>query len=78
MLRIAMLHVLALALGAALAGLAATRAPTRRLLNVSYDPTRELYADYNQAFAEALAGDDGREGHTSTSRTAAPASRRAP
>jgi ABC-type sulfate transport system substrate-binding protein len=26
------------------------RAGTRTLLNVSYDPTRELYNDYNQAF----------------------------
>jgi len=25
-----------------------------RLLNVSYDPTREFYQDYNQAFARAL------------------------
>ena len=28
------------------------------ILNVSYDPTRELYKDFNQAFAEALAGGD--------------------
>lgn len=26
--------------------------PTRKLLNVSYDPTRELYTEFNQAFAE--------------------------
>jgi sulfate transport system substrate-binding protein len=33
-------------------GLAATpRAATVNLLNVSYDPTRELYDDYNKAFA---------------------------
>src|SRR5882757_341279 len=33
-------------------GLAATlRAATVSLLNVSYDPTRELYDDYNKAFA---------------------------
>ena len=25
------------------------------LLNVSYDPTRELYQDFNAAFADALA-----------------------
>lgn len=30
---------------------AATHAKTVELLNVSYDPTRELYDDYNQAFA---------------------------
>jgi sulfate/thiosulfate transport system substrate-binding protein len=37
-------------------GLAATIAPaysaTTTLLNVSYDPTRELYDDYNEAFAK--------------------------
>ena len=26
------------------------------LLNVSYDPTRELYQDFNKAFADALEG----------------------
>lgn len=36
-------------LTAALGALAGTQAVT--LLNVSYDPTRELYQDYNQAFA---------------------------
>ncbi|MGR4869796.1 sulfate ABC transporter substrate-binding protein [Variovorax sp. LARHSF232] len=46
-----------LSLGAALgAGMALTALPslaqTVQLLNVSYDPTRELYADYNQAFAK--------------------------
>ena len=30
---------------------AAARAATINLLNVSYDPTRELYEDYNKAFA---------------------------
>jgi sulfate/thiosulfate transport system substrate-binding protein len=30
---------------------AAQTQPTERLLNVSYDPTRELYKDYNRAFA---------------------------
>src|SRR6184192_3053863 len=39
---------LALALAAA-AGFAAAKDIT--LLNVSYDPTRELYQDYNKAFA---------------------------
>ncbi len=28
------------------------------LLNVSYDPTRELYEDYNKAFADLLEGQD--------------------
>jgi len=36
------------------------------LLNVSYDPTRELYVDFNKAFATAY-----------QNRTAAPARRRA-
>jgi sulfate/thiosulfate transport system substrate-binding protein len=39
-----------LGLGAATAR-AATPQATVKLLNVSYDPTRELYEDYNQAFA---------------------------
>src|SRR5436853_4928892 len=42
------LVVLALALG--MAAPAPARAD-KTLLNVSYDPTRELYQDYNQAFA---------------------------
>ena len=46
-----------LSLGAALgAGMALSALPslaqTVQLLNVSYDPTRELYVDYNQAFAK--------------------------
>ena len=46
-----------LALGAlvaslALAGVVTARAADQTLLNVSYDPTRELYEDYNEAFAE--------------------------
>ena len=46
--------------GLALAPLAA-RAQPPELLNVSYDPTRELYAQYNQAFArhwKAASGQD--------------------
>jgi len=38
-----------------------TSAKTFELLNVSYDPTRELYAEYNKAFAahwKAKSGDD--------------------
>ncbi|MBS0630944.1 MAG: sulfate ABC transporter substrate-binding protein [Verrucomicrobia bacterium] len=45
---------------AVLAATAAT-AKTIELLNVSYDPTRELYVDYNKAFAtywKAKTGDD--------------------
>ena len=54
----------ALAAAVALAAfLAAPQAPAKtiELLNVSYDPTRELYADYNAAFAahwKAKTGDD--------------------
>ena len=51
------------ALAAALLALAATGAAAKEiaLLNVSYDPTRELYLDYNKAFAKywkAKTGDD--------------------
>ncbi len=49
-----------LALGLALAALPAGAA-TVKLLNVSYDPTRELYADYDNVFAQywkAKTGDD--------------------
>ncbi|ACI51229.1 sulfate ABC transporter, periplasmic sulfate-binding protein [Gluconacetobacter diazotrophicus PA1 5] len=37
------------------------RAATPRLLNVSYDPTRELYADVSRAFAASWAGAHGGE-----------------
>jgi sulfate/thiosulfate transport system substrate-binding protein len=37
---------------AALGAVAASEAKTIELLNVSYDPTRELYVDYNNAFAK--------------------------
>ena len=47
------------------------------LLNVSYDPTRELYADINKAFARVLEGRDRQDASTSSSRMAARASRRA-
>lgn len=40
------------AAGAALIALSAVRAEAATLLNVSYDPTRELYQDYNAAFAK--------------------------
>jgi sulfate/thiosulfate-binding protein len=45
----------------ALATAAAVSAKTVELLNVSYDPTRELYVDFNKAFAaqwKAKTGDD--------------------
>jgi len=50
---------LSLLLAAGLTG--AASAKTIELLNVSYDPTREFYAEYNQAFArhwKAKTGDD--------------------
>jgi sulfate transport system substrate-binding protein len=46
---------------AAIAAAASATAKSIELLNVSYDPTRELYADYNVAFAKywkAKTGDD--------------------
>jgi len=45
----------------ALLGATGARAASVTLLNVSYDPTREFYEDYNRAFArywKAKAGDD--------------------
>ena len=55
-----------LSLGATLgAGIALTALPsfaqTINLLNVSYDPTRELYVDYNKAFAAYWKGKTGQE-----------------
>jgi sulfate transport system substrate-binding protein len=51
----------AVALGALLGGSMTAYAKNVTLLNVSYDPTRELYVDYNKAFAQywkAKTGDD--------------------
>ena len=51
----------AVALGALLGGSMAAHAKSVTLLNVSYDPTRELYVDYDKAFAKywkAKTGDD--------------------
>jgi sulfate transport system substrate-binding protein len=48
-------------LALALAATSVTTAKNIELLNVSYDPTRELYTDYNAAFAQywkAKTGDD--------------------
>ena len=51
-------HVLAaLLIGLAAAGTASARDP--ELLNVSYDPTRELYAEFNAAFAKKWKADTG-------------------
>ena len=47
------------------------------LLNVSYDPTRELYADFNKAFAAAYARKPARASRSS-SRMAVRVRRRAP
>ena len=47
-----------LALAVALAGsatVALAQKPPVTLLNVSYDPTRELYVEYNAAFAQLVA-----------------------
>ena len=33
------------------------------ILNVSYDPTRELYKDYRRGLRRALEGRDRRDGH---------------
>jgi sulfate/thiosulfate-binding protein len=59
----------ALSLAAVLAGIAAATvgaepdasAPPVSLLNVSYDPTRELYRDLNEAFARHYAEEHGRK-----------------
>lgn len=51
---------LALALGISL-GLPGAHAVEIKLLNVSYDPTRELYQDYNAAFAKYWKGKTGND-----------------
>ena len=53
----------------------AARRPST-LLNVSYDPTRELYQEFNAAFAKYWQARPGRPSRFG-SRTAAPALRRA-
>lgn len=51
--RILALSVFSVILSVILAGLSAcSRSRADELLNVSYDPTRELYQDYNQLFAK--------------------------
>lgn len=47
------------ALALILAGVGTTPAATFKLLNVSYDPTRELYEEYNKAFAAYWKGKTG-------------------
>jgi sulfate/thiosulfate-binding protein len=44
-----------------LLGTTTVRAATVTLLNVSYDPTRELYVDYNAAFAKYWKGKTGQD-----------------
>ena len=63
-----------LATSLAIAGLAASLLGARpvaagelRLLNVSYDPTRELYEDYNKAFAAYWKTTSGEDVHVSQS-----------
>jgi sulfate transport system substrate-binding protein len=51
--RILALSIFSVSLSVILAGLSAcSRSRADELLNVSYDPTRELYQDYNQLFAK--------------------------
>ena len=50
--------VIGLAAGLAVCGSA--NAADVTLLNVSYDPTRELYADFNKAFAAKFKADTGK------------------
>jgi len=44
--------VLAAVIGVSAAGISTARADSNSLLNVSYDPTRELYEAYNKAFVQ--------------------------
>ena len=50
--RISRRSALGLALAAGVAGATGASAADITLLNVSYDPTRELYQDFNAAFAK--------------------------
>ncbi len=66
-----------LTFGAAALALALSFGPAfadKTLLNVSYDPTREFYKEFNEAFAADWKAKTG-ESSPSTSRTAARASR---
>ena len=78
-LRHSLLYALAI-VGGLLTGLAASppaAEPPREvtLLNVSYDPTRELYEDFNAGFAADWKARTGQTGHRASRATAAPASR---
>ena len=53
--------VLALAVGTTIAAAQGAPKPPVTLLNVSYDPTRELYEDFNQQFASYWKGKTGQE-----------------
>ena len=73
-----MIRKTAFRLAFAAATLAATLAHADvTLLNVSYDPTRELYEEFNAAFAKHWKAKTGQKRRRSSSRTAARASRRA-
>ena len=58
-----MRRIVPLAAGLLVTGLLASSALAAdiKLLNVSYDPTRELYGDFNAAFADVLEGEDRRD-----------------
>lgn len=58
-LRVGRLALVAAVLACASAGAAARQAAS--LLNVSYDPTRELYVDFNAAFAKYWKGKTGQD-----------------
>jgi sulfate/thiosulfate transport system substrate-binding protein len=60
-IRLAVTATIALAALAAGAGNAAAQGKAVTLLNVSYDPTRELYEDYNKAFATYWKGKTGQD-----------------
>jgi sulfate/thiosulfate transport system substrate-binding protein len=50
-------HLLLLGL---LLSISLSRGETLQLLNISYDPTRELYQDFNQAFTKAYQAKTGK------------------
>jgi len=53
-----------------------TGQPAIELLNVSYDPTRELWQDVNEQFIQKYERENRRQVDKSSNRTAGPASRR--
>ncbi|MDQ8727057.1 sulfate ABC transporter substrate-binding protein [Bradyrhizobium sp. LHD-71] len=60
-MEIEMRLTIALTVAALAFGLNAAGAQTTSLLNVSYDPTRELYAEFNKAFATAYQKETGKK-----------------